>query len=245
MQETQTQPNLDQLPPPPDQATQDAWADSQRKIISSAGRSEEKAAEVMEKMDHKNVLYRNLGDIATGGAGTELHRDPQSPPHPRSFAERLLDKRVDKKAQKHAKAITNQAHAAKTFGEADELPGTSKTERVVAKASIMRRRHSGQLSAREARMAKISTDAEELKLGKKMHKRRYRKLNGKIRGAAGKAKRSVWPARATRRIRSPRKDRAIGRIQEAHARAEEARQNLRSMGQSEQPLFDPETGELL
>jgi hypothetical protein len=246
-----TPPNLNHLPPPPDQATQDAWAESQQAIIDSSQRAMEKAANVMERMDHKDVLYRNLGQLATGTGGVaganEVHRDPsKEPPRPRTFIERFNDKRMEKKSWNRAYKAAERKNVVKAYGGKE----TANTMGIGARGSLAKRkseargaRRRGEISAREQRQRQMQARGSLVTYENPRQRQTSRQLKD-ARGAAEKATRQP----ISRRWRNFRRERAIGKIQESHARAEQARQNIQGMGLSEQrqqQAFDPETGELL
>jgi len=84
----------------------------------------ESAGSVMERMDHKNALYIDLGNQALTGKRTETPVAGSKGPgyaNPRTLAEMYVDRRMDKKAVKRQRRQNYAVRAKRDFG-----PDTSK-----------------------------------------------------------------------------------------------------------------------
>ncbi len=112
-----------------------------------------RAANTMERMDHKQALYSDLGESATTGKvpiseqkiadrtviplapklgenefiASDTATDLQA--KPRTIIEQLVDKRIDKKADKRMSARILEYRTDRIYGPKSELPGFTDKER--------------------------------------------------------------------------------------------------------------------
>ena len=192
-------------------------------------RSMRKAGDRLERMDHKDALYSDMAQIA-------LRRHLSTPPEtatgeqarPRTFAERFLDRRADKRQEEADRARTYAYRTEKIYGPKDQLPGLTKKQRKQQQAQVSRLTRRGELTAREARIEKLKIGAKPVKLGYEEHKRTSSALNK----TSSRLERTVNQPILSR-WRNFRRQRAIGRIKDSHRDAEEYESIKRAIAERE------------
>ena len=134
----------------------------------------ERASKRATRLHDKHAFYTNLRSMAKSGG-----KLPENPvltvdgkvPRPANFIQRRADKRVSRRALKHAKNITYLSRTEKIHGNADSLPGLTKGQRRLRRAGVTYSAVRGNLTHFEARAAKRNIKAEPVKLGVDSHKR--------------------------------------------------------------------------
>jgi hypothetical protein len=112
-------------------------------MTAIASRRMERAGSIMERMDHKNALYSDLGQLAlTGDRGlTPVAQGKHEPSvgHnvavPRTLLEKITDHRIDKRAEKAMIKGTYAYRAQKAFGR-DGAPKVPSTKQAVIDSSL-------------------------------------------------------------------------------------------------------------
>lgn len=193
-----------------------------------AERREAFSASRKEKMAHKDTLYAGLGALAEASASGKSKEAEVSLVKPRSRHERRVDRRIDKKALKRNRAITDEALAKKVFGSRESLTGKNNKERKQEKKAIDKQLKKGVITASEARLSRTNVDAQRLKHGELMHRRAGDKLHGKRwklgrDGAQSKLDRAISQPISSR-WRTSRKNEAVRDIERHKARAEKHNQ---------------------
>lgn len=181
------------LPPPPDQATQQEWISQQTQAIRAAELSMERAGTTMERMDHKNELYGHLGRLAAGDASgaspatviTQLDvlgrkqfdqnghvirvRANGAPaltpePLPRTRFERLKDKKNDREASRLSVKAAERKRVRTTFGRVSGTKYNSNPNLGAATREVPKNRVERKADKRQYKNGGIS--ARELRLSK-------------------------------------------------------------------------------
>ncbi len=188
---------------------------------------QESAADVMEEMDHKEALYQHLGILATS-IGRELpadtgvvHRDPEGgPPRPRTMAERIMDKRINKREEKTRRAHIYNYGLEKTYG--GNFGFESKRSKRSAERAINKRAKREGLTERERIQLVRNRTIERPPTPdqKRTRKNLLRAAEGRrfSMGAGGLERVVDQPILS--RHRRGRQQRAIGRIKTNYSRAQ-------------------------
>lgn len=183
----------------------------------------ERAGNRMERMDHKDALYDDLGEMAV-----TRRREPETPANtangervmPRTFAERWMDRKIDKRGLKKSVADTYAYRARKIYGaEDDPNAGLDKTQKRLRRAGVSYSAHKGRLTTTEARVKKHEIGATRVRHGKDMHKQTrigVEKTGRKLDRSVDQPILSYW--------RNWRRNRAIESIKKHHHNAQEHRQ---------------------
>lgn len=213
-----------------------------------ARRRMQHAGNLMEKMDHKDALYSDVGAFAMNGIRTESPTATGNPAMPINTLERHVARRAHKISRHRSEAITQKARANKVFGTREELPGMNKRERRITKMGLKRRQggigaaQDGQLLPGEYVKERTKVDATRLKFGEKEHIRRDVVLGRSER----KLRRQGAVLGLSSRWHSLRRNNAISRIKKNYRSAEKhnaARNNLRVLRdeEPETPRYTPPT----
>lgn len=252
-----TNPNIPQNPNQ-NQAQQDnIFAAAYHGIIRNIAQARmNRAANVMERMDHKEALYSDLGHVAltgeervviipqnvpsipnfmaqtTGPNGrmprmraneADLRRGEfvasatasGIPARPRTFGERWMERRIDKRALKKDIAKIYDRRNSKIYGTNDvsQLEGSTKWDKRARIARVTADKYRGNLSPAEARAERNAIGAERPKLGQqsvKWSNNQVHKTDRKLHRGADQPILSRW--------RSRRHRRAVNRIQSSYYR---------------------------
>lgn len=179
------------------------------------------AGDRMERMDHKDALYYQLGSLAIDPDPDALAPYVETatglPPHTRSFAERFMDKRMEKRSWNEDLKAAERKKTVKAYGgqyaHTMGLGSTIDTANRVH-ASRMARRH-GVISARELRGEESFVRGSVRALENSEQKRTRRELKG----ASNKNMRSARQPILTE-WRELRRNGAIKGIKKHHLKAE-------------------------
>jgi len=102
---------------------------AERRLQRSLRRME-RAGATMERMDHKNALYADMGYIALKGRDENFKPSATAssePTRPRTWSERHVDKRLDKKAQKLEDKRREKLFLDKVYGGSQALDRSGRT----------------------------------------------------------------------------------------------------------------------
>jgi len=225
-----------EIPPTPKTPELDPSPESMGRIQAAyhdvratiARRGMDRAGATMERMDHKDALYADIGsmvltgelsgDIDTSGEKQAAETVSGRPAKPRTLYEKFIDSRIDRKLQKKQDADILMYRKNKIFGNSHTMEGVSTKTKKDQNRKVNHLRPRGHLTAREARIEKNKINAQPMRLGQEMHNRMTKtsdKANRKLKNALDS------PAAAHRRNR--RREKAIERIKKYHRKAEEHR----------------------
>jgi hypothetical protein len=199
---------------------------------SIANKKMERAGSVLEKMDHKESLYSHLGAVSIGDQvevdavklanRNTIHENPK----PRTWAERLKDKRIDKKARKLRRKESERKFVESAFqGAKSNTTGVkSRFETAKKKNEINQSYKTGGITVAE-RNSKIS----QLKAipvatensGQKKSRKKLARADKGVRKAANQPFLSTW--------REFRRNRAIETIKTQHMKAEEHKEKAKKI----------------
>lgn len=219
-----------ELPTPPDAANIDGYLDSQQQQINHAQRRMERAANTMERMDHKNALYEHIGHLAVGEPSSVVHRDPDGrPPKARTYFERVRDQRAEKRAEKLAIKQNNFYEAELKYGSIELLPykGMTKRDQFNATEEVYKRTKREDLSAQESNLEFTRVKAARIPYGREQLKGTQRAVRW------SRFKNSLAAKKPVTQWRSFRRNRAIGKIQKNHTIAEHAQRNIDALAHTD------------
>lgn len=157
-----------------------------------------------ERMDHKDTLYSSLGGVPMNGidataAGVGDIR-------PRSYAERFMDKRQEKKEHEITQRAARQKRVNAAFGgpRANTTGFASKVDRLQRKNEVRSRYRAGDLTAAEMRLEKNLVIANPL-VAENQTQRKARRVLGR----ADKELDTITRQPVLRRWRNWRRNEAI------------------------------------
>lgn len=133
-----------------------------------ADKRAEWAGNRMEKMEHKDALYTDLGNLAIRGERTVSDTASGNTAMPRTRVERFMDRRLSRQSEKKRLADYDQAITMKYFGFEGNLSSKTKKDKRQELRQIKRQQKRGELLASEALDKAQRTRAEHKRLGKDM-----------------------------------------------------------------------------
>lgn len=199
-----------------------------------AQRRMERAGSTMERMDHKEALYKNMGEVATGNRPTESHMGKK--PKPRTFAERFMDKRADKRAFKRAYQDAAHARTRKNFGgkeKVDTMGVRTKIADQQRRQDVKRQYRQGDITATERRVSLTAIKGTPTAFESSAQRRARRakeKSVKKLEKTARQKHLTNWRAR--------RREKAIESIKKNHHRAEYHKARAESIRTGNEVTYD-------
>lgn len=194
------------------------------------------AGSTMERMEHKNALYSDLGALALTGERTETATASGEPAMPRTSTERFFDKQLDRHSLEKARADTYAYRAQTVFGPRESLTGMNNDDRQENRQRLQDQVQKGQMLAGEARVWSTRVGAEPLKFGETMHN-----ISGEKQRKAGKKIDLLIKQPVIAAHRDKRLVKSIDNIQTRHASAERhGSEQSRVIAQREQRHRDAE-----
>lgn len=223
-------------------------------VANLATKLEDRAARRMERMEHKDALYADIGHLALHGTSESFKPSATptgEPARPRTWVERLRDKRLDKKAQALEDKRREALFLEGVYKGIRPPSGTEQKERRKTHRQEIKQVKSdykaGIITAEQLRVARTALKSTSESIGdlydkyktgelseadfkKAVEKTKstvrerptQRKARKKYERARRKLEKKVT-SMSTSRWRTMRRNRAIGHIKRYHARAERAR----------------------
>ncbi len=174
----------------------------------------------METMDHKDALYADIGNIAAGQEAVLTDTVSGQTARPRSFVERYMDKRLDKKNWRAELQASERKRTVAAYGgersqtmRSDSLIDTFARKRVAG--SVYR---AGDMSAAELRLARADIQATPRAFENSEQRKTRRRADGAVNDLEKTAEQPVLS-----RWRGWRRGEAIKDIKRHHSRAEKHR----------------------
>lgn len=168
-----------------------------------------RAENVEQRMDRKNILYEGLGQAALGKVEYgSLEAKPQT------FGERTMDARLDEKGLNQVRKSADQYRAELSLKRNQARMATTSQAKHQDIKSISKSSRQGELTAREARLAKLKVKAAPHDWTSKPHnkaKKQAEKSDKKLNRAIRQPIASRW--------RDLRKKRAINRAVKSDSKA--------------------------
>lgn len=210
-----------------------------RARISS--RREGSAGDRMERMEHKDALYNDLGALAITGKRTVSPTASGREAMPRNFLERFIDKRMENRSYKKSFAAVEVYRAQKVFGDPGINSGLTRSERrngklgltpaeriarpeLVGTRALNESARKGQITARERRQITNRIGAVKVNHGALSHKlagEQIAKTSKSLKRATTQPVSTIW--------RAARRNIAVEDIQQHHAKANKHRERQKKL----------------